>query len=215
VDVAEFERHAFADHPLLAAGVDEQEVLLPIVEEPKVPLRILPGRAGCGRCWRNGRGRRRRTERLQGGLLRRNTAGDHCRPRGRGAVVGHERADSVEGLRGDAAAVAQPAGELAIVDGAAPKGGFGKAGLPAILRNLLKKFLGVHDTLLRAYPLEPADARNSRLVGDTGQSKPSNLRAMGQPQRIPHAGWDIRWEISHFHISMIYEQNLPKPHFGI
>src|SRR6201989_3009314 len=36
---------------------------------------------------------------------------------GRPAIFRHERANAIEGVGGDAAAVAQPAGELAVVDG--------------------------------------------------------------------------------------------------
>ena len=46
--------------------------------------------------------------------------------RRRGVVVGHEGADAVERVGGDAPAVAQPRGELAVVDGAPAEGRFGK-----------------------------------------------------------------------------------------
>ena len=59
-------------------------------------------------------------------------------------LLSHEAADAVERLGGDAAAVAQPRGELAVVDGAAAEGGFGKPGLPAIVGDFLQQLLGVH-----------------------------------------------------------------------
>jgi len=55
-------------------------------------------------------------------------ARDQRRPRrDLGAVLGNEGADAVERVGGDAAAVAQAVGELAVVDGAAAEGGFGQA----------------------------------------------------------------------------------------
>ena len=56
----------------------------------------------------------------------------------------HEAADAVERFGGDAAAVAQPAGELAVVDGAAAEGRFGQAGLAAVIGNFLQQLLRVH-----------------------------------------------------------------------
>ncbi len=56
----------------------------------------------------------------------------------------HEAADAVERLGGDAAAVAQPRGELAVVDGAPAEGRFGKPGVPAIVGDFLQQFLRVH-----------------------------------------------------------------------
>src|SRR5215467_2322468 len=46
------ERDAIGDDPLFAAGVDEQEILLPVVEEAEVALWIVvAGRhQGVGRC---------------------------------------------------------------------------------------------------------------------------------------------------------------------
>jgi hypothetical protein len=58
MDVGELERDAVAHHPLLAAGVDEQQIFLPVVEEAEIargsvgrrPARRGPARrlAGAG-----------------------------------------------------------------------------------------------------------------------------------------------------------------------
>src|SRR5262245_52785558 len=68
--------------------------------------------------------------------------GPTCR---RGAVGGDEGADAVERVGGDAAAVAQPGGELAVIDSAPAEGRLGKPGVPAIVGNFLQQVLSVHD----------------------------------------------------------------------
>src|SRR5262249_22957175 len=60
------------------------------------------------------------------------------------AVARDEGADTVERVGGDAAAVAQPGGELAVIDGASPESRLGQPAVAAIVRNLLQQFLGVH-----------------------------------------------------------------------
>ena len=67
----------------------------------------------------------------------------------------HEAVDAIKRVGGDAAAVAQPRGELAVIDGAAAESGFGKARLPAIVGNFLKQLLGVHGTPLPTGFLDP------------------------------------------------------------
>src|SRR5262249_2350143 len=52
--------------------------------------------------------------------------------------------NAVEGIGGDAAAVAQPRRQLAVVNGTPTEGGFGKTGTPAIIRNFLEQLLCVH-----------------------------------------------------------------------
>src|SRR5215813_9648587 len=70
---------------------------------------------------------------------------DDRRPCRRGrAVAGDEGADTVERVGGDAAAVAEPGGELAVIDGAPPESRLGKSAVAAIVGNLLQQFLGVH-----------------------------------------------------------------------
>src|SRR5262245_58531938 len=68
--------------------------------------------------------------------------GPTCR---RGAVGGDEGADAVERVGGDAPTVAQPRGELAVVDGAPAEGRLGKPGVSAIVGNFLQQILSVHD----------------------------------------------------------------------
>ena len=141
MDVGELERDAVRHHPLFAAGVDEQQILLPVVEEAEIALRIVAvagwrrGGAAVGATGASGGGRRC-------DALRR--ARHHRGPRAGLAVRLHEGADAVERLGGDAPAVAQPAGELAVVDGAAAEGRFRKAGVAAIVGDFLQQFLRVH-----------------------------------------------------------------------
>ena len=54
------------------------------------------------------------------------------------AMSVHERTDTVKGLGRDAAAVAQPAGELAVVNRTAAERGFRQSGAPAIIRDFLQ-----------------------------------------------------------------------------
>src|SRR4029450_10667533 len=65
-------------------------------------------------------------------------------PSRRGAVRGDEGADAVKRVGGDAAAVAQPGGELAVIDRAPAEGRLGEAGVPAIVGNFLQQVLSVH-----------------------------------------------------------------------
>ena len=117
--------------PLLAAGVDEQQIFLPVVEEAEIALRIA------------GLGRRRRHGELRHDWARLARTFDDGRPP-LGGVCRHEVVDAIERVGGDAPAVAQPRRELAVVDRAAAEGGFGKPGLPAIFGNFLQELLGVH-----------------------------------------------------------------------
>src|SRR5450756_1086456 len=86
--------------------------------------------------------RRRRLDHGQG----RGRAGveQHAAARRRGiGVARHETADALERIGGDAAAIAQTVGELAVVDRAAAEGGFGQAALAAEFADLLE-YLIVH-----------------------------------------------------------------------
>src|SRR5262249_55921966 len=120
MDVAELEAHAPRDHVLLAAGIDEQQVLLAVVEEAEILLRRELARRRRGRLCAGA------DERQQ---LRRRIA------RTRQAVLRDELVDPGQGLRGDARAVAQARDELAVVDGAASERRFGHAGAPAEVRD--------------------------------------------------------------------------------
>ena len=97
--------------------------------------------AGMGRA-----GEHRRRERTRRRLRRRGPASARSPPAAPAVLrlVAMKLADAVERLGGDAAAVAKPARELAVVDGAPAEGGFGQAGLPAIVGDFLQQFLRVH-----------------------------------------------------------------------
>jgi len=118
--------------PFLAAGVDEQQILLPVVEEAEIALWI----AGLGR--RGGQHRHRRP-RLAGAL-------DDGGALLLGGIGRHEAVNAVERVGGDAAAIAQPRRKLAVVHRAAAEGGFGQAGAAAIIGDFRKQLLCVHGT---------------------------------------------------------------------
>ena len=60
--------------------------------------------------------------------------------------------------------MAKPAGELAVVDRAPAEGGFGKAGLAAIVGDFLQQFLRVHGALSLGFPRGPAQRRFAPLL---------------------------------------------------
>src|SRR5215469_10578271 len=57
---------------------------------------------------------------------------------------GHEAVDAIERVGGDAAAIAQPRRELAVIHRAAAEGGFGEPRLAAIIGNFLEELLRIH-----------------------------------------------------------------------
>src|SRR5208282_4013439 len=130
MNMAELFGDAARHFPLFAAGVDEEEILLPIVEEAEIALRVaqLDRR----------RGRKRRAG------FAAPFDDDGTWPIGR--VCSHEAVDAVERIGRDPTAIAQPGGELAVIDGAAPECRFGKPGLAAIIADFLKQLLGFHGT---------------------------------------------------------------------
>src|SRR3979409_1506503 len=84
-----------------------------------------------------------------------NEAGNSGGPRGRlddrrtrgvgGRPVGfHEAPDAVERLGRDPTAVAQPRGQLAVIDGTPAEGRFREPAVPTIVGDFLQQFLGVH-----------------------------------------------------------------------
>src|SRR3979490_565321 len=109
MDAAELQRHPLRDHPLFAAGMDEQQVFLPVLEKPEIAAGIA--------------------------LLRRNfEAARRWYPaRRRGRDIGLY---PVQGVDRDALALAQPVHQLAIVDSASAKGRFRHIGLSAEFGNL-------------------------------------------------------------------------------
>ena len=109
MDVRHLHRDAIDDDPFLAAGVDEQQALLPVVEEPEVSQRVpalcVERSLHRGRACRNGRDAIP-FERFHAG-------------------VRHERAQALEGLRGNAPAVSQTRNQFAVVDRGASEGRLG------------------------------------------------------------------------------------------
>ena len=172
-------------HPLFAAGVDEQQVLLPVVEEAEIVLRV----ARAGRSGRHGDGSRGFHRTMFSRAL---DDGGTCRQRGRPVAV-HEGTDAVERLGGDAAAVAQPRCQLAVVDRAPAEGQFGEPGLAAVVGDFDQQFLGVHGRRLpwgcslrsHACVLELDGFRHTGTIA----SKPKG-GVRRQPQNIPPSWWD-------------------------
>ena len=136
MDVHQLLGNAVRHLPLLAAGVDEEQIFLPVVEEAEIALRVVGMQRRCGH------GRRRRARGV--GAL------DDRRARRRAVLQGrvrlHKAVNPIERVGGDAAAVAQPRRELAVVHRAAAEGGFGQAGAPAIIGDFRKQLLCVHGT---------------------------------------------------------------------
>ena len=117
VDTAEFQRHPLRDDPLFAAGMYEQQVFLAILEKPEVATGIaLLGQDFKATRWR-------------------------YPARRRGGDIG---LDAVEGVDGDALALAQPVYQLAVVHGAAAKGRLGHIGLTAEVGNLAQDLVVFH-----------------------------------------------------------------------
>ncbi len=120
---------AVRDLPFLAAGIDEQQIFLPVVEEAEIALRIAGlarrGRAAerGGRSSRHGGGRGGCRD-MDGGISHalRMRPRDDRRALAKRRMRRHEAVDAVERVGGDAAAVAQPRRELAVVDRAAAEG---------------------------------------------------------------------------------------------
>jgi hypothetical protein len=122
--------------PLLAAGIDEQQILLPVVEEAEIAL------------WIGGRAARRRLRRwhVDAGRLERRSGSwsrfarsfnhDWTWPLWR--MSSHESMDAIERIGSDAAAIAQPCGELAVVDGTASEGRLRQPRRPAIVGDFLQ-----------------------------------------------------------------------------
>src|SRR5262249_17903250 len=73
-------------------------------------------------------------------------------------VALHETADAIERLGGDAAAVAQSRGELAVVDSTAAEGRFRQSAVPTVIGDLLQQFLRVHGRGTPEFRSHPARA---------------------------------------------------------
>ena len=127
MQVGELHADAAGDHLLLAAGVDEQQVFLAVVEEAEVARgRILSARSPLRPA--SGAGVTRSSGISSGGAVGAST------PR-----RGQEGADPLQRLRRDAGAVAQPGHELAVVDRAAAERRFGHVGAAAELGNAVQQ----------------------------------------------------------------------------
>ena len=117
MDTAELKRDALGNHPLLAAGMDEQQIFLPVLEEPEVA-------AGIALLGRHVKPARRRHP---------------ARHRGRDIGL-----DAIKGVDGDALALAQAMHQLAVIDGAAAKGRFRHIGLAAEFGDLAQDLIVFH-----------------------------------------------------------------------
>src|SRR5262245_3085349 len=181
--IGDLKRDAAGDHPFFAAGIDEQQVLLPVVEEAEVALRVaLAGRRRCGR----GDGGARFARSLDDGGTR-----------DRGPVGLHEAADAVERLGGDAAAVAQPRGELAVIDGTPAEGRFRKSAVPAIVGDFLQQVLRVHGLYASTFRSDLRVPRLGTAWRGTGTGPQRTKRAdVRQPQKVPLHRWEAKWDIS-------------------
>jgi hypothetical protein len=87
-----------------------------------------------------------------------------------------------------------------------PEGGFGQAGLPAIIGNFLQQLLRVHARVSPVFPRVPAPSVRSHLnwIGAAFRSslragalsKATNFVGVGQPQTSPPCQWDNIWAIA-------------------
>ncbi len=124
LQIAEFERNPVGDLGLLAAGRDEQQVFLPVVEEPET---------GGLRC------RARRQRRWPPS----QPAAACFAQRRRGLMMfGQIGADLVQRAGGDFGAVAQARHQLAVIDDEPPEGGFGRLRRAAIVPDFAENLVG-------------------------------------------------------------------------
>ena len=186
MDVGEFQRDAVGHHPLFAAGVDEQQILLPVVEEAEVALRI--GRAGCAR--RHGHCRRRSAARSAAapGSIRR------CASCARAITVGRMVAWRLVAMkarmRSSVSVVMRPPwrrrlASLPSLTARRPKVDSAKAGLPAIVGNFLQQLLGVHRSASRRFLGRSraggfVPSREARVA-----AKPTNCAPIGSTTKSP------------------------------
>ena len=145
---------------------------LPIVEEAEIALRV----AQLGR--RRGRKRRKRRRGFRGSF-----DDDGTWPVGR--VGSHEAVDAVERIGRDPTAVAQPGGELAVIDGAASECRFGKSGLAAIIADFLKQLLGVHGTAASYWFPRPRRAAILGLLCARSSGRANQLGRRGSTTKLP------------------------------
>ena len=129
--VGELEADPARHHPLLAAGIHEQQIFLPVVEEAEIALGI----ARAGR--RRRRGRRQWT---RGSRVREMMAG-------RPGVAASLFVSMKARMRSSVSVVMRPPlrkprGELAVIDGAAAEGRFREPAVAAIVGDFLQESAG-------------------------------------------------------------------------
>jgi len=117
VDAGKLQRHPLRGNPLLAAGMDEQQVFLPVLEETEIA-------AGIALLGRDFKAARRRHPARHGG--------------------GDIGLDPIQRVDGDALALAQTVHQLAVVDGPAAERRLRHIGLTAELRNLAQYLIVFH-----------------------------------------------------------------------
>ena len=116
MQAGQLQRHPLGDHPLLAAGMDEQQVFLAVLEKPEIAAWIA--------------------------LFRRHL--EPARRRQRAGGRGDIGLDAIQRIDGDALALAQPMHQLAVVDGPAAKRRLRHVGLAAELRDLAENLVVLH-----------------------------------------------------------------------
>jgi hypothetical protein len=178
--VGQFQPDAPRYDLLLRAGVDEQQILLPVVEEAEV---LFLGCSSSGGLGRSGKRVGRTDEGLQLGR----------RGRGDEAAGSHERLQPLQRLGGDPGTVAQPRDELAVVDRPAPERALRHLLRPAELGDGGKKVApwcsrvgGGGGLICGQY------SHGGRLTRPCGErpAKPPPASAGKQPQTSAKEEWD-------------------------
>src|SRR5262249_2761731 len=101
----------------------------------------------------------------------------------RAAVLRHEGANAVEGVGGDAAAIAQAARKLAVVDRAAAECRLGETGLTAEIGDFPQDGI-VHGTI-PAFPRPPETAALATTLSRRTCQKRNKPSCSRQPQTVP------------------------------
>ena len=129
---------------------------------------------------------------------------DHRGPRAGVAVARHEAADAVERLGGDAAAVAKPAGELAVVDRAAAEGGFRPGRSAGNNRKFPATALARSWRVSPVFPRVPRHPFRSQVPG-SARLFARLLRARALSNATNFAGW-VNHKVAHHLDGIIYGQ---------
>ena len=163
-DVGEFHGDAVGDHPLLTAGVHEEQIFLAIVEEAEIRLAGSRLRHGHQRpaCRGGGVGcDRSRAQKAVG----EPGSGPCTSARGLAPAGGHEGSKPRKRVDGDASAIAQAGHELAVIDGEAPESRLGKPSLATEIADLAQNLVRWHRPFLpsRILPCMQVRADGSKL----------------------------------------------------